>query len=58
MNQPLTKTEEVLAVLKAGGRVGERSDGGLVLRDNKNSEIPAWQNAMRAARRIHEGAKK
>lgn len=56
MNATLTKTEQVLAVLKAGGKIRQRSGGIRVLRDSNNFEVPAWQNAMKAAERIHRDA--
>lgn len=51
---PLTKTEQVLAVLKDGGCIRNRRGGVFVLRDRKNNEVPAWQNAIKAADRIHQ----
>lgn len=53
MAAKLTRTEQVLAVLKAGGRVGVTSDGTRILRDKRGQEVDAWLNAIRAAERIH-----
>lgn len=52
---PLTKTEQVLDVLNAGGRTSHH-DGIWELRDHNNNVVPAWNNAIKAASRIHKEA--
>lgn len=52
MGATLTKTEQVLAALKNGGQIGRHSGGMYVLRDRNGQEVPAWQNAIKAAWRI------
>ena len=60
MAGPLTKTEQVLKVLKAGGKatVGRGAGGIATLRDKHGVEVDAWQNAIKAAARIHDAATK
>lgn len=55
MAADLTKTEQVLAVLKTGGTT-HVSPGGRcrVLRDKDGNEVKAWQNAIKSAERIHK----
>ncbi|GGK08820.1 hypothetical protein [Luteimonas terricola] len=54
MSGPLTRTEQVLKVLKAGGFVRAKRDESGILRllDADGREVPAWQNAIKAAQRI------
>lgn len=57
MTETLTRTDQVLAVLRAGGRAQQRlhgKDAGLwVLYDADGRQLPAWSNAIKAAHRIH-----
>jgi len=55
MGAPLTKTEQVLKVLKAGGKatVGRGAGGIATLRDKDGTKVAAWQNAIKAAAKIH-----
>jgi hypothetical protein len=55
-SQTLTRTDEVLAVLRAGGRAqqGHGDQAGLwSLFDAAGRQLPAWNNAIKAAHRIH-----
>lgn len=61
MGQPsLTRTEQVLAVLCAGGRAEEGcgdAQGIWRLFDAAGKEVPAWNHAIKLAARIHEDNK-
>lgn len=46
----LTKTAEVLAVVKAGGKIGPGGCRGLLrLTDKTGAEVHAWQTALKSA---------
>lgn len=57
MNDTITRTDQALAVLRAGGR-GEQRDNLWVLYDASGKQLPAWQNAVAAAARIQENKRK
>ncbi|HHA2757668.1 TPA: hypothetical protein ACOEQX_000885 [Stenotrophomonas maltophilia] len=47
---PLTQKSQVAAVLEDGGRIVPGAREGLLrLLDHAGQEVPAWQNALRAA---------
>ncbi len=53
MTETLTRTDQVVAVLNTGGKVALSDNGGLMrLFDHAGTEVPAWQQAIKA------GAKK
>lgn len=50
----LTRTDQVLAVLRAGGRAELTGPRGLwTLYDAQGMQLPAWQHAIKAAARMH-----
>lgn len=52
MTQTLTRTDEVLAVLRAGGRAEQgrgNNQGVWRLFDAAGKEVPAWNNAIKTA---------
>ncbi|MEW5833612.1 MAG: hypothetical protein AB1832_00990 [Pseudomonadota bacterium] len=54
MSEPtLTRTEQVLQVLRDGGHIEVAGERGLLrLVDHRGTEVPAWQNAMKSARKL------
>jgi len=53
----LTRTDQVLKVLRHGGRIEATGDRALLrLLDRKGAEIPAWQTALKTARKLTEAS--
>lgn len=55
MTRPtLTRTEQVLKAVRKGARIEARPERPSMLRlvDRKGTEIPAWQAALKAAKRV------
>lgn len=58
MTRPtLTRTEQVLKELRKGARIEPRADGRLLrLVNRRGAELPAWQQALHAARKLSEAS--
>ena len=55
MSETLTRTDQVLAVLRAGGSAGFNPTTRLwALFDAQGRQLNAWQNAIKAAAAIQE----
>lgn len=57
MSRPtLTRTAEVLKCVRKGARIEAYGEGGLLrLVDRKGVELPAWQQALKAAQQKSAG---
>ena len=57
MSRPtMTRTEQVLKCVRKGARIEATGEGGLLrLVDRKGVELPAWQQALKAAQQKSAG---